>query len=82
MLDLKVPLYELQGIILLPFFRQLKENVKKISRTRQMRDWLLSRRNSKAQPANAKKWRERQGHVVTLAVHVSRKNAVLNLSIV
>ena len=66
MVNLKAPL--------VPFFQQfnfyfVREKVKTLH-TRQTRNSLLSRRNGKAQPANMKKWREKQGHVVTLAVHI------------
>ena len=53
-------------------FYSVREKVKKILRKRQTRHWLLSRRYGKAQPVNAKKWREK-AHVVTHAIHVSRK---------
>lgn len=54
---------------MVPFFRQSAftqtEKVKKILGTQQTRNGSLSH-------GNVKKWREKQSHAVTLAVHISR----------
>lgn len=53
----------------------VREKVKKFLCSRQMRNWLLSKRN----PQTCNKWREKRGHVVTLAVQVLRKRGAKSL---
>ena len=83
-MKLHLPLYELREIGLAQFFPvtnfySLREKREKILCTQRTRNSLLSRRNSKAQPANVKKWRENRGHVVTLAADISLKRKAKSL---
>lgn len=59
--------------------RKSEEKVKEILRKRQTRNRLHSCRNGKVQPANVKKKAGKQGHVVTLPVHVSRKRGAKSI---
>ena len=75
---MKLHLYDLQGIVLVYFSDNSlvlceKKKGKKILRSRQTRDSLLSRINSKVQLANVKKWREDCDLVVAIAIHDSGK---------